>query len=81
MSDDPTHDAADPSQGSLLEVEPATAAGPVPAPGGGPVTECTPMAPAGGTPGPGGWAWAVDGGPFASGGEPRTTNQRMEVPP
>jgi ribonuclease HI len=32
-----------------------------------------------GNPGPGGWAWAIDGGPSASGGEPHTTNQRMEV--
>ncbi len=32
-----------------------------------------------GNPGPGGWAWAVDGGPSDSGGEPNTTNQRMEV--
>jgi ribonuclease HI len=32
-----------------------------------------------GNPGPGGWAWVVDGGPSASGGEPHTTNQRMEV--
>jgi ribonuclease HI len=32
-----------------------------------------------GNPGPGGWAWAVVGGPFASGPERRTTNQRMEV--
>src|SRR5262245_30895836 len=32
-----------------------------------------------GNPGPGGWAWAVPGGPYASGAEPRTTNQRMEV--
>jgi ribonuclease HI len=34
-----------------------------------------------GNPGPGGWAWAVapDGEPRASGGDPRTTNQRMEV--
>jgi ribonuclease HI len=32
-----------------------------------------------GNPGPGGWAWAVPGGRFASGAEPRTTNQRMEV--
>jgi ribonuclease HI len=32
-----------------------------------------------GNPGPGGWAWAVDAGPSASGGEPHTTNQRMEV--
>lgn len=34
-----------------------------------------------GNPGPGGWAWAVapDGRPSASGGEPATTNQRMEV--
>jgi ribonuclease HI len=32
-----------------------------------------------GNPGRGGWAWAVDGGPSDSGGEVRTTNQRMEV--
>lgn len=32
-----------------------------------------------GNPGPGGWAWAVPGGRFASGADPRTTNQRMEV--
>ena len=34
-----------------------------------------------GNPGPGGWAWAVspDGEPSASGGEARTTNQRMEI--
>ena len=34
-----------------------------------------------GNPGPGGWAWAVapDGVPSASGGAPRTTNQRMEI--
>jgi len=32
-----------------------------------------------GNPGPGGWAWAVRGGRSASGGEPRTTNQRMEL--
>ena len=32
-----------------------------------------------GNPGPGGWAWAVPDGPFASGSEPRTTNQRMEI--
>lgn len=32
-----------------------------------------------GNPGPGGWAWAVRGGPRASGGEPTTTNQRMEL--
>ena len=32
-----------------------------------------------GNPGRGGWAWAVPGGPFASGAEPRTTNQRMEI--
>jgi ribonuclease HI len=30
-------------------------------------------------PGPGGWGWAVEGGPSGSGGEPRTTNQRMEL--
>ena len=32
-----------------------------------------------GNPGPGGWAWAVPGGPYASGAEQPTTNQRMEV--
>ena len=32
-----------------------------------------------GNPGPGGWAWAVAGGPFASGAAALTTNQRMEV--
>ncbi len=32
-----------------------------------------------GNPGPGGWAWAVPGGAYASGAEPHTTNQRMEI--
>ena len=32
-----------------------------------------------GNPGPGGWAWAVRDGPFASGSELRSTNQRMEI--
>ncbi len=34
-----------------------------------------------GNPGPGGWAWAEapDGRRQGSGGEPRTTNQRMEI--
>ena len=32
-----------------------------------------------GNPGPGGWAWAVPDGQQDSGGEARTTNQRMEV--
>ncbi len=32
-----------------------------------------------GNPGPGGWAWAIEDGPSASGAEPRTTNQRMEL--
>jgi len=32
-----------------------------------------------GNPGPGGWAWAVPAGPYASGADPRTTNQRMEI--
>jgi ribonuclease HI len=32
-----------------------------------------------GNPGPGGWAWAVPGGPYASGNSPDTTNQRMEL--
>jgi ribonuclease HI len=32
-----------------------------------------------GNPGPGGWAWAVPGGAHASGANPQTTNQRMEI--
>ena len=32
-----------------------------------------------GNPGPGGWAWAIEGGAFASGAEEHTTNQRMEL--
>ena len=32
-----------------------------------------------GNPGPGGWAWAVPGGAHASGADPQTTNQRMEI--
>lgn len=32
-----------------------------------------------GNPGPGGWAWAVQGGLFATGAERHTTNQRMEM--
>jgi ribonuclease HI len=32
-----------------------------------------------GNPGPGGWAWAVENGPYASGAEARSTNQRMEI--
>jgi ribonuclease HI len=32
-----------------------------------------------GNPGPGGWAWAIEGGAFASGAEGHTTNQRMEI--
>jgi ribonuclease HI len=32
-----------------------------------------------GNPGRGGWAWAVPQGRFASGADPATTNQRMEV--
>ena len=32
-----------------------------------------------GNPGPGGWAWLVPGGDSDSGGERRTTNQRMEL--
>ena len=32
-----------------------------------------------GNPGPGGWAWAVPEGEHASGAEPHTTNQRMEI--
>lgn len=30
-------------------------------------------------PGPGGWAWAIEGGPWASGVEAQSTNQRMEI--
>ncbi|MHB8681142.1 MAG: ribonuclease H family protein [Acidimicrobiales bacterium] len=32
-----------------------------------------------GNPGPGGWAWAIPDGPYASGAERSTTNQRMEI--
>ena len=32
-----------------------------------------------GNPGPGGWAWATRDGRQGSGGEPDTTNQRMEI--
>lgn len=32
-----------------------------------------------GNPGPGGWAWALDDDHYASGYDPATTNQRMEV--
>jgi len=32
-----------------------------------------------GNPGPGGWAWAIPDGRYDSGGEPLTTNQRMEI--
>jgi ribonuclease HI len=32
-----------------------------------------------GNPGPGGWAWAVPEGDYASGPDPHTTNQRMEI--
>ena len=32
-----------------------------------------------GNPGQGGWAWAVQDGPYASGAEAKTTNQRMEI--
>ena len=32
-----------------------------------------------GNPGPGGWAWAEPGGAWASGHDPDTTNQRMEI--
>jgi len=32
-----------------------------------------------GNPGPGGWAWAVVGGGYASGADPLSTNQRMEI--
>jgi ribonuclease HI len=71
--------AADPSQGSLLDEEPATAIEPGPAPDVGPITEVYTDGACRGNPGPGGWAWAVDGGPSGYGSEPHTTNQRMEV--
>src|SRR5665213_1144420 len=32
-----------------------------------------------GNPGPGGWAWAIPEGPYASGAEAQSTNQRMEI--
>ncbi len=32
-----------------------------------------------GNPGPGGWAWATESGPWASGYDAQTTNQRMEL--
>ena len=32
-----------------------------------------------GNPGPGGWAWVVPDGPYESGHEEHTTNQRMEI--
>ena len=32
-----------------------------------------------GNPGPGGWAWAVEDGPYQSGAEAHSTNQRMEI--
>jgi ribonuclease HI len=32
-----------------------------------------------GNPGPGGWAWATQDGRRGSGGDPATTNQRMEI--
>jgi ribonuclease HI len=32
-----------------------------------------------GNPGPGGWGWIADDGRSGSGGEPQTTNQRMEL--
>jgi len=32
-----------------------------------------------GNPGPGGWGWVVPDGPRSNGGEPMTTNQRMEL--
>jgi len=32
-----------------------------------------------GNPGPGGWGWALGSERYASGAEPRTTNQRMEL--
>ena len=48
-----------------------------PAPGG-PLEVWTDGACAG-NPGPGGWAWATRDGRQDSGGEPATTNQRMEI--
>jgi ribonuclease HI len=51
-----------------------------PSPGDEPIVVYTDGA-CSGNPGPGGWAWAVAPGgvPCDSGGEPVTTNQRMEI--
>jgi ribonuclease HI len=68
-------------QGELFGPEPAPAPASVrPAPVSAPIVVFTDGACAG-NPGPGGWAWAVapDGSPHGSGGERRTTNQRMEL--
>ena len=45
---------------------------------GGPIVAYTDGA-CRGNPGRGGWAWAVPDGPYASGAEGHTTNQRMEI--
>jgi ribonuclease HI len=87
--------SVDPSQGSLLDGDPIAVADPDPVLtgdqdpllatdpdpvfGDGPVTEVYTDGACRGNPGRGGWAWAVDGGPWGSGSEPHTTNQRMEV--
>lgn len=47
--------------------------------GGAPVTVVYTDGACKGNPGPGGWAWAVPGGACSSGGDPATTNQRMEI--
>jgi ribonuclease HI len=44
-----------------------------------PITEVFTDGACRGNPGPGGWAWAVPDGAEASGYDPATTNQRMEV--
>ncbi len=50
-------------------------------PPGGQATEVFTDGACRGNPGPGGWAWAVapSGEPHGSGGEPHSTNQRMEI--
>ena len=50
-----------------------------PSPAMAPATQVYTDGACSGNPGPGGWAWAVPGGPFASGAAAHTTNQRMEI--
>ena len=46
---------------------------------GGPVKTVYTDGACSGNPGPGGWAWAVVDGPWGSGSENPSTNQRMEI--